>query len=262
MTGDTARANPPGTVAFVEAAAVNPTRPAPILASLRDAQSVVGEELRLLRAKVQGIAKARNLTCIALTSALPGEGKSTLSLGLAAALARDPGRRVLLVEADVRRPTLSATLGLPPAAGLSEWLNGGIAHVPVRRIASGGLFLLVAGRASLDRPESLGSGSMDALLRSARMGFDYVIVDATPILPVADAILMQDLLDGYVLVVRSRATPKDAILDALGRLRPDKILGLVLNDHREYRHSYSRYAYERYGMAYGVRPSSAHSRRR
>jgi Mrp family chromosome partitioning ATPase len=59
---------------------------------------------------------------------------------------------------------------------------------------------------------------------------------------------MQDLLDGFLLVVRSRQTPRDAILEALGRLREDKVIGLVLNDHREYTRSYTSYAYQRYGM--------------
>jgi Mrp family chromosome partitioning ATPase len=94
---------------------------------------------------------------------------------------------------------------------------------------------------------------MEALLRSARDSYDMVLVDSPPVLPVADTILMQDLLDGFLLVARSRRTPREAILDALGRLRPEKIVGIVLNDHREYRHSYQSYGYDRYGMSYGVK---------
>lgn len=247
-------------VRFFEDGIVNPRKSAPIIDSVRDAHSVAGEEFRLLRARVRSYCLQQGKKCIALSSALPGEGKSTVSLGLVAALARERGQRVLLVEADLRRPSISVTLGLDPAPGLSEWLDGALDQVPVRLYQPGGFFVLAAGQAAFDRPEALGSPLMDALLRSARGAFDFVILDAPPILPVADTILMQDLLDGFVLIVRSRSTPREAILDALGRLQSDKIVGVVLNDHREYRSSYKSSAYERYGMVYG--PPSGTGRRK
>ena len=237
----------PRQVSFLEVSTVAPTKACPLIDSLKDAHSVAGEELRLLRAKVRKAAEA-SIRCLGITSALPGEGKSTLSAGLAAALARDAGRRVLLVEADLRRPTIAATLGIAPSSGLGEFLNGRLDEVPVRFVQPGGFHLVVAGRLPLEEPESLGSPLMDALLRSARSSYDVVLLDVAPILPVADTILMQDLLDGFLLVVRSRQTPRDAILEALGRLREDKVIGLVLNDHREYTRSYTSYAYQRYGM--------------
>jgi capsular exopolysaccharide synthesis family protein len=219
---------------------------------LTDAQSLVGEELRLLSSRLRTGGQARGVArCVALTSALPDEGKSTVALGLTAAFAREPGRRVLLIEADVRRPTVSLNLGLPPARGLSEWLNGKLDQVPVRLVQPGGFFVLVAGQEPIARPESLGSRQMAALLRAAGDAFDDVVVDVPPLLPVADTILMQDLLDGFLLVVRSRATPREILTAALERVRPEKILGVVLNDYKEYRHSYSSHAYGRYGMAYG-----------
>jgi Mrp family chromosome partitioning ATPase len=103
---------------------------------------------------------------------------------------------------------------------------------------------------------------MAALLQSARGAFDFVVLDAPPILPVADAVLLQDLVDGFVLVVRSRLTPREAVREALGRLLPERVLGVVLNDHKEYRHSYRSYAYDRYGMAYGALSPSRGSERR
>jgi capsular exopolysaccharide synthesis family protein len=188
--------------------------------------------------------------CLAVTSSLPGEGKSTITTGLAGALAREPGRRILLIEADLRRPSLQATLGLPPAPGLGEWLNGRIDYVPVRLVQPGGFFLLVAGQCELERPEFLGSPRMDSLLHAARGLFDLVLLDAMPILPVADAVLIQDLVDGFLLVVRSRQTPREALRDALARLRPDRVMGVVLNDQQEHRSSYRTRAYQRYGIDY------------
>ncbi len=242
-------------VSFVETGSARATRHSPIVESVGASRSVIGEELRLLRARVRKLSEGRGVRCLALTSALPHEGKSTISIGLAAAVAREPGKRVLLVEADVRRPTISDSLGLPGATGLAEWLNHAPAPVPVRRVVPGGFSLLVAGRAPLERPESLGSPQMEALLQAAREAFDFVLLDATPVLPMADTILLQDLVDGFLFVVRSRSTPRDAIIEALGRLRPDKIMGLVLNDHQEYRHSYRSYAYERYGMSHDAVPA-------
>ena len=99
----------------------------------------MGEELRFFAANLLDTCRRLKVTCLALTSALPGEGKSTLSLGLASALGREPGRRVLLVEADLRRPSLTKTLGLPAAHGLSEWLNGTLDYVPRARGRAGRL---------------------------------------------------------------------------------------------------------------------------
>jgi receptor protein-tyrosine kinase len=162
-------------------------------------------------------------------------------------LAREPGRRVLLLEADVRRPSLTGTLDLPPSPGLGEYLNGSAEDVPVRVVEPGGFSFLAAGLAELERPETLGSSRMRAVVETARGLYDFVLLDAPPLIPVADTVLFQDMVDGFLLVVRSRQTPRAAIDEALAKLRADAVLGLVLNDHRVYRDSYRAYAYERYG---------------
>lgn len=261
LTTDTAKkvragASAAPRIEFQDQGPVSPSQPVPMIESLRDGRSILGEEFRYLRSKVQSLGQKRKLRCLALVSALPGEGKSTVTLGLAIALAREPGKRVLLIEADLRRPAILQRIGLPPFPGLGEWLNGAVEHVPVRRVEPGGFFLLSAGQTSLDRPEDLGSARMDALLRAAREQFDFVILDATPVLPVADVILLQDLVDGLLFVVRSRVTPRAAIHDALSRIRPDKIVGMVLNDHREYRGSYMSEAYRGYRMRASSPPAS------
>jgi capsular exopolysaccharide synthesis family protein len=239
---------PPPAITFREDPPAGAGARVAVIESLRDVKSVVGEEFRLLRAKLHALRGERNLRALAVVSALPGEGKSTVSLGLCTALAREPGKRILLVEADLRKPSISRSLDLPPAEGLSDWLNGSSLEVPVVLIESGGFFLLRAGEADLERPEDLSSERMHALVQAARKSFDMVILDATPILPVADSVLIQDLVEGLLLVVRSRMTPREAISDALDRVRPEKVLGVVLNDHREYRESYYSYGYHRYGM--------------
>lgn len=251
----------PGEVALRDEGIVSLRKLVPIIESLEDHNSVVGEELRFFAANLLETCRRLKVSCLALTSALPGEGKSTLSVGLASALSREPGRRILLIEADLRRPSFTKALGLPPAHGLREWLNGTLDYVPVRALDPGGFFLVAAGETGLKRPELLGSPRMDALLRAGRRVFDLVILDAVPVLPVADTVLMQDLVDGFQLVVRSRRTPRDAIHDTLAKLRSDKVIGVVFNGHKEYRGSYKDYGYRRYGMAYGS-PASAGLRAR
>jgi succinoglycan biosynthesis transport protein ExoP len=241
----------PGEPTFRDEGIVTPRKVVPIIDTLDDPNSIVGEEMRSFGANLMDLCRRRKVKCLGLTSALPGEGKSTLSVALASALGREPGRRVLLIEADLRRPSLTHTLGLAPAHGLSEWLNGTLDFLPVRTIEPGGFFLVTAGQTSLRRPELLGSLRMDTVLRAARRLFDLVLLDAVPVLPVADTVLMQDLVDGFQLVVRSRRTPRDAIHDTLAKLRPDRVIGVVFNGHQEYKASHKYYGYQRYGMDYG-----------
>jgi capsular exopolysaccharide synthesis family protein len=222
--------------------------PFPVLQAVQTPGSVLGEELRLLRAKVRNLGQERGLKCYAMISAGPGEGKSTLSLGLAATMAQEPNRRVLLVEADLRKPAIERYLGLPRVSGLSEWLAGGNAAVGVRCVGARGFFLLSAGLLPFDQPELLGSERMEALLSAARQTFDIIILDCPPLVPVADSILLQDLVDGYLCVVRARHTPRDVLRRSLSNLKPEKVLGLVLNNHREILASYQRNAYRQYGL--------------
>src|SRR6185295_19868226 len=100
-----------------------------------------------------------------------------------------------------------------------------------RVVDPGGFFLLAAGQSGRKRPEILGSPRMDALLKAARRQFDFVLIDAVPVLPVADAVLMRDLVDAFLLVVRSRQTPRDAIKEALAKLRSNRIIGVVFDGH-------------------------------
>jgi len=248
---DHRRESPPPVVEvdIREVGRVTPGRAAPIIDSLEDRSGYAGEELRLLAARAQELRRERQVRCLAVTSALPQEGKSTVCLGLAAALAREPGRRVLLIEADLRRPSIARDLELPPSAGLGEFLGGAAGAASARIVDPGGFSLVVAGRAEFDRPETLASPRMAALVGAARSRYDFVLLDVPPLIPVTDAVLVQEIVDGFLVVVRSRKTPRAALDEALGRLRSGAVLGLVLNDHHVGRGSYRAAAYRRYGVA-------------
>jgi succinoglycan biosynthesis transport protein ExoP len=229
-------------------APVVPQVTVPVLQAVQTTGSALGEELRLLRAKLRSLGQERPVACVAMISAGPGEGKSTLSLGLAATLAQEPNRRVLLLEADLRRPTLETYLGLPRLPGLSEWLAGEGSPLGVRRVGPRGFFLLPAGCAPLGQPELLGSERMESILSVARQTFDFIILDCPPLVPVADSLLLQDMVDGYLCVVRARHTPRHVLRRALANVKQDRILGLVLNSHREILDAYQRNAYRQYGL--------------
>jgi receptor protein-tyrosine kinase len=229
---------------FDEAARVMPTRPEPVTSAMLQAGSAAWEELRIVATKMRTLDQP--LRCAGLVSASPGEGKTTLAVGLAAALAQEPGRRVLLVEGDLRRPAIERYLGLPAEPGVGDWLEGASGRrVPLRRLVPQGFLLLPAGRFVGRRPELLQSSRMSELFQAARRSFDYVVVDCPPLGPVADSLLLQDLVDGFLCVVRSRHTPLDLIQKGLARLSPDRIRGIIFNDHREVLRSPYRYA-ERY----------------
>jgi Mrp family chromosome partitioning ATPase len=228
---------------FDESSRVVPARPEPVMQAMLHPGSAAWEELRMVASKVRSLEQP--LRCLGLVSASPGEGKTTLAIGLAAALAQEPGRRVLLLEADLRRPAIERYLGLPADQGVGDWLEGTLGRrVPVRRLVPQGFFLLAGGRTVGRRPELLQGKRMPQLIAAARQYFDYVVVDCPPLGPVADSLMLQDLVDGFLCVVRSRHTPLDLIQKGLERLKTDRVRGIIFNDHREVLGGSYRY-YER-----------------
>lgn len=232
-----------------QGAKVLPSPPDPITTAILHGRTLVVEELRLLIARIQLINDERAARCIGMLSATGGEGKTTLSIGLAATLAAEPDRRVLLMEADLRKPAIETHLGLPRSAGVAEWLRGLPGPLPLRWVTPPGFALVSAGRIGLDRPELLGSNRMAALVDAARRSFDFVIIDCPPVTAVADAVILQDLVDGFLFVVRARHSPRETVLRAASRLRADRIIGTVFNDEREVPPGYDRYDHPRFGDA-------------
>jgi len=192
----------------------------------------LAEEFRFLASKVAGLASER-FTTIGVVSTGPGEGKTTVALGLTAALARTSAQHALLLEADLRQPSIERYLGLPRAGGVSEFLAGRSQSIPVRTVSPPGFAVLGAGRERLARPELLGSERMAALIGACQLSYGYVVVDCPPLDPVADAVSLQDLIDGFLLVIRARRSPREAIERAVSRLKENRIRGVVFNDQPE-----------------------------
>jgi len=208
----------------------------------------LAEEFRFLASKVASLAASR-FTTIGVVSASPAEGKTTVALGLAAALSRSSTQRVVLLEADLRQPSVEKYLGLPRANGVAEWLTGSADAIPVRTISPSGFAIIAAGRERLVHPELLGSERMGALMGACQLSFGFVIVDCPPLSPVADAVAMQDLLDGFLLVVRARNAPRETIQRAVSRLKDGRVQGVVFVDPPAILPSGYSYGYRRYGGA-------------
>ncbi|MET0556849.1 MAG: CpsD/CapB family tyrosine-protein kinase [Vicinamibacteria bacterium] len=227
---------------------VTPRRPNGPVAALT-AGGPVTEELRLLRAKLRTLDSERGLKSLGVVSAVVGEGKSTVALGLASVMAQEPGAKVLLLEADLRRPALEEALGLPRLPGLSEWLESGGSSIGLRRVLPAGFHLLPAGRTADGRHgELLGSERMTRLLAAARSAYTFVVVDCPPVMPVADAIILQERLDGMLFVVRERHSPRETTLRAIERLQAERVVGIVVNDHRAFMPGH--YSYGGYRQPY------------
>jgi len=231
---------------------VAPSPPTPVTQTVLDESSLPGEQFRLLGARVRALGRDRRLRRVGVVSASQGEGKSTVALGLARSLAVDGQHRVLLMEFDLRRPAIDGALGLSaPEVGLRKYLEEETdSAVTVRRPDTGGFWVLSAGDGTLSRPEVLTSSRMVALLKSADRVFDYTVIDCPPLMPVADAVVFQDHIDGFVFVVRARHSPREAVERAAGLLKRERICGVVMNGHRDILPSYREYAGRRYGRGH------------
>ncbi len=184
---------------------------------------------------------------LSVTSARPEDGKSLISTNLAMNFAKEPGRRVLLIDGDLRGPSVHAKLGISMGPGLYQYLLESLEpQCYLRRV--GDVFVLTAGRAAENAAELLSLGRMRDLLEFARREFDNVIIDAPPLLPIADARVVTGLTDASLMVVYQGQTPFRMIRKALGTINTDKLLGVVLNGVK----STGVDGYYSYGYYYGT----------
>ncbi len=189
------------------------------------------EQYRRLAAKLHQAQIDRQLNAVMVVSAVPSEGKTLTSLNLALTLSRSYKRRVLMIDADLRRPSLHEVCGLQVDRGLQEAV---LAPAPTGELAGAfelapGLALLPAGRPTNDPLSVLTSPRMQAILAEARRTFDWVIVDTAPMAALSDATVLKDAVDGAILVISAGSTPYDLVDRAVQTLGRDYILGVVLN---------------------------------
>ena len=194
-------------------------------------QSIAAEHYRLLRARVTRAENGRAFRSIIVTSPNKGDGKSLTASNLALTMAQDPQQRVLLLDADLRRPSIHRLFGISETPGLSDILMGGatleesLVVVPDHRLT-----VLPSGLVPSQPADLLGSSGMRRLLDLLRTRFDRILIDMPPVAPLADVSIASTMVDGVLMIVRAGVTPKPAIERALAAIEGAKVLGLVLND--------------------------------
>lgn len=201
-----------------------------VVAMLSD-NSLGAEKFRMLSTRLRHLQQGQSLKKVVLTSSGTGEGKSLIAANLAATLARS--QRVLLLEGDMRRPTLSRLFGLGDLKGLSDYLADAepISQV-VYRLEPLQLYLLPAGNVAKDPMQLLESPRLAELMKDLTTSFDWIIIDSPPLLPLADTSVWARLADGLLLVVRGDQTSK-ALLQKSVESMNGSLLGIVLNEFPE-----------------------------
>ncbi len=208
----------------------NDIRTAPLLTDLGGFAART-EAFRLLRTNLQFVDLDHRPRCLVITSAVPGEGKTMTATNLAVALAQT-GRSTLIVDADLRRPRVASSLGLDPAIGLTTALVGKTDLADAIQVHEpSGLHVLASGAKPPNPTEILQSRVTHDLLRRLRTSYDMVIIDAPPLLPVADASVLSTLADGTILVIRHGNTTRDQVSEAISRVTQvgSRLYGVVVN---------------------------------
>jgi protein-tyrosine kinase len=207
------------------------------------------EQYRRLSAVLHDAQANRGTRVIMLASAVASEGKTLTATNLALTLSESYHRRVLLIDADLRKPALHTIFRLDTTAGLSDGLGAdGQASLLVRQITPR-LSLLPGGRPNSDPMAGLTSERMRKLIEEAKEAFDWVIIDTPPIVLLPDANLLASMVDAAVLVVRAESTPHHLVKRAVDAIGQKRILGVVLNQASHKEMPYGGHYHDYYGDA-------------
>jgi non-specific protein-tyrosine kinase len=218
--------------------------------TVAEPRSPVSEAFRALRTNIQFASVDRPMNTILVTSASPAEGKTTITVNLALVMAQS-GRRVALIDGDLRRPKLHRRLGVPNRTGLSGLFVQPLGQMDgaLQKTETTNLRVLTSGDLPPNPAELLGSDKMHAILRQVREEVDVILIDTPPIMAVTDAAVLAPKMDGVLLVVKPGVTKQAALrscADQLSRVGAN-LLGVILNDVEFGR---SRYGYNYYYKGY------------
>jgi len=210
--------------------------PSAHLVAMTEPQSLPAEKFRVLVTRLNNMRAQRELKSMQVTSGVMDEGKTLVAANLAVTLARHSQSRVLLVEGDLHNPALHSLFGLSHLKGLHHWWSDSTASVNnfIYRINELPLWFLPAGQRFDEPADVLQSGRLSEAFAQLAGSFDWVIVDSTPLLPMADPNIWNRLVDGTLLVVREGVTPIKALKKGLASLDNPKLIGVVLNGASEF----------------------------
>jgi non-specific protein-tyrosine kinase len=195
-----------------------------------DPESSAAEQYRLLRTRLEGRDGTRQTQLLLVTSPRIGDGKTTTSANLALTMAQEFREKVVLVEADLRRPILAARCGVRVEPGLIDVLMGACTlDDALASVADHHLFVLPAGLAAARSTELLASSMMQRVVTALRARFSRIVVDTPPV-ALADTHVLARLSDGILVVVRAGVTPRPAVERALASVDRQRLIGIVLNE--------------------------------
>jgi capsular exopolysaccharide synthesis family protein len=232
---------------FAAARVLTPAlKPDSRLVCLTDQGGLASEKFRVLGLKLRHMRDQRKLKRIVITGTAPEEGKSLVAANLALNQSRSKVLKTLLIDGDLRRPTVATRFGIDRSLpGLSECLRGErkLSEV-VYKLSGSGLWLLPAGRAPENPLDLMQGGRLPELLDELGKFFDWIIIDTPPVVPVADTTFWMKQADGVLIVIREGVSEKKVVERALDSFDRDALLGIVVNscsrsDHKDY---YSRYS--------------------
>ena len=207
------------------------------------------EQYKLIRANLDfTLPEEEKCPVIGVTSSMRGEGKSTTAVNLSYALA-EKGSRVLLIDGDLRIPSVAKKLEIEGSPGLADMLRGGGMQVQdIKSYLLKNWFILPSGDIPPNPSELLGSRRMAKVLNQLKEIFDYIVVDLPPVNLVSDAISISSLISGMIVVIREEYTEKKELERCFRQLKLSNVnvLGCVMNESRSGKGSYSKYKKYRY----------------
>ncbi|HTT17837.1 MAG TPA: CpsD/CapB family tyrosine-protein kinase [Candidatus Sulfotelmatobacter sp.] len=193
-------------------------------------ESLPAEKFRFVAVRLRQLQQVRPLKRLVLTSTLPQEGKSTAAANLACALARRSQQRTLLLDGDLRRPSLARLFGLGKIPGISDWLQGECSPAnSIYHLEEAGLWVLPAGNIPRNPLELMQSGKLSNLMDQLTSWFDWIVIDTPPVLPLADTSIWTRLADGVLLIARQGTTEREQLKRGLEAIESSKLLGALLN---------------------------------
>lgn len=226
------------------------------IVSIDDPNSIITEQYRVLYTKLNDINERYGSKIFAITSPIRGDGKTLTALNIAVVIARDFGKKILLLEGDFKTPSLGKFIKKELQSDLVDMLlsknNASATSIPFSDtlipFADDNLSVLPAAKSVSNSSGLVSSQSMKMLLQTLKEQYDYVIIDAPPILPLSDMNIFEEVVDGIVVVVRAEKTPKGALIKSLDAIDDKKIVGLILNDFREPLPKYYQYQYKDFNI--------------
>jgi protein-tyrosine kinase len=217
------------------------------LVAIDEPFSLGAESFRLLSSRLSQIAPSGKRRVL-VTSTIANEGKTVISTNLALTLAKRPGQRTLIVEGDLRSPQVLSALGVDHRPGLGEWYrSGGSIQDYIYHTTKGDLYVIAAGVEGGDPIEILQSELFGRAMLALSQQFDWIVIDSSPLIPVADASIWMNHCDAALIVTRENKTPKHLLTKALKTIDQSKVVGMVLNDVAHSKSANSKY----YGYKYG-----------